>query len=504
MTSRPLRHSRLLLACFAAIACAHAIATAQCAPWPQQVFPGLSSPTYAVARLANGNVVFGGDFNNLANGSMSASRVIRWDGSQWHPMGAGLNGRVVALLLLPDGTLLAGGAFTMSGSAAVPYLAGWNGTSWAALDPSLNGAVSDLRLLPGGDVLVTGSFTIAGGAPAANIVRWNGSQWFPIGNGIGLVGGGGVIPWMETATILPAGDLVAAGNFLSIGGVPANRIARWDGSQWHAMGSGMDGRVFDLAVMANGDLIAAGSFVTAGGQTVNRIARWRGGQWQAMGSGMNQHVKSLLPLSGVELLAGGTFDTAGGQPTRQIARWDGEQWQTIVPNWFTMGIEAMALQSDGLVFLAGAALSFNNSARLNIPCPATVTPLAAGCAGSSGEPQLHPAGLPRLGATFRTEATALPATALLAAVSSFAQIAAVPLSPALPSPPGCHLVVAPDDVQLLLPTIGTAEWQLVIPNQTALAGMTFYQQMVPIELDPVGGIAEVTVTRAIECRIGSL
>ena len=47
---------------------------------------------------------------------------------------------------------------------------------------------------------------------------------------------------------------------------------------------------FDLKFAPNGDLIAAGSFTTAGGVTVNRIARWDGSTWSALGTGMNNSV----------------------------------------------------------------------------------------------------------------------------------------------------------------------------------------------------------------------
>ncbi|MFN5496843.1 MAG: hypothetical protein ACK5C3_09770, partial [bacterium] len=70
--------------------------------------------------------------------------------------------------------------------------------------------------------------------------------------------------------VLPNGDLVAGGGFTTAGGGTANRIARWNGSSWRQLGSGMDGGVSALAVLPNGDLVAGGSFTTAGGVTTNR------------------------------------------------------------------------------------------------------------------------------------------------------------------------------------------------------------------------------------------
>ena len=45
--------------------------------------------------------------------------------------------------------------------------------------------------------------------------------------------------------------------------------------------------VYALAVDASGNLYAGGDFTTAGGVSANRIAKWDGSSWSALGSGMN-------------------------------------------------------------------------------------------------------------------------------------------------------------------------------------------------------------------------
>jgi len=72
--------------------------------------------------------------------------------------------------------------------------------------------------------------------------------------------------------------LYAGGSFTRAGGGAANGIARWDGSGWSALGSGVgpSGRIVDaLTVFDDGSgpaLCVGGSFTLAGGATAFRIA----------------------------------------------------------------------------------------------------------------------------------------------------------------------------------------------------------------------------------------
>lgn len=177
-------------------------------------------------------------------------------------------------------------------------------TSW---DPDGPGPATPL-LVAGGD------FSIVGTAAANRIAAWDGTSWQPLGSGMN-----GEV----RALAVFNGELIAAGSFTTAGGVGANRIARWNGTSWQPLGSGMNGEVRALTVF-NGELIAGGGFTTAGGVTVNRIARWNGAVWQALGSGLGTEVfetARTLTVYDDELIAGGDFLTAGGQVSAYWARW---------------------------------------------------------------------------------------------------------------------------------------------------------------------------------------
>jgi hypothetical protein len=54
-------------------------------------------------------------------GGVPASFIVKWDGTQWSPLGSGMNQRVNALTVFDDGTgaaLYAGGIFGRAGGLA--------------------------------------------------------------------------------------------------------------------------------------------------------------------------------------------------------------------------------------------------------------------------------------------------------------------------------------------------------------------------------------------------
>jgi hypothetical protein len=116
------------------------------------------------------------------------------------------------------------------------------------------------------------------------------------------------------------GELIAGGGFTTAGGVSAIKIARWNGTNWQPLGTGMNDYVRALTVY-NGELIAGGNFTTAGGVSANYIAHWNGTSWQPLGTGMNYSVVSVLTVYDGELIAGGSFTTAGGNASAYWARW---------------------------------------------------------------------------------------------------------------------------------------------------------------------------------------
>src|SRR5438445_629080 len=177
-------------------------------------------------------------------------------------------------------------------------------------------------------------------APALLVVADDADAVYPIridptfsdANWLSLGGIPGANSTVYAAVVGGSGNLYIGGDFTLVGDVFANRIAKWNGSNWSALGSGMNGTVEALAVSGS-DLYAGGLFTTAGGSDANCIAKWNGSSWTALGSGMGApsgypQVDSLA-VSGSDVYAGGFFTTAGGSAAHSIAKWDGNSWSAL-------------------------------------------------------------------------------------------------------------------------------------------------------------------------------
>jgi len=55
---------------------------------------------------------------------------------------------------------------------------------------------------------------------------------------------------------------------------------------WEALGEGVDDGVRAIVIDAEGNVYVGGSFARAGGATVNHIAKWDGSSWSALGTGV--------------------------------------------------------------------------------------------------------------------------------------------------------------------------------------------------------------------------
>jgi hypothetical protein len=333
----------------------------------------LNGTVYTVA-VSGTDVYVGGRFTNAGN-VPGANYIARWDGAQWHAVGGAnaINGEVYTIAI--SGTnVYVGGSFISAGDIpGSSFVARWDGMQWSGL---LSGTVGLNRpvytiAISGTDVYVGGDFTADAtlGASGVNyIARWNGTSWSGLLSGtVGLNG--------SVYTIAISGtDVYAGGRFANAGGVRgANYIARWNSANntWNRIGgaNAISGDFYTAVraiVLSGSDVYVGGNFTDAGGvRGANNIARWDGTNWNAVGgaSAINDNVYAVA-ISGENVYVGGDFTKAGGNSAADyLARWDGVQWTALVSG--TAGVfgpvYALAVPSSDDVYAGGNFLNTGNN-----------------------------------------------------------------------------------------------------------------------------------------------
>lgn len=266
------------------------------------------------------DLIAGGLFRGSAG--VSLERIARWDGSAWLPLGAGMDGAVSALTTWdPDGPgpeselLIAGGSFLKAGGSSSLRVASWNGTAWSPMDTGTNGSVFALSTWdpdgPGpvhAELVMGGAFTAASSGPASYVARWDGTRWSSMGTGLNYAAYA-FTTWDRDGAGPMRAELIAGGRFrVSAGTPPTNQPARWDGVEWHPIAE---------------DIVSAES--SAG---VLALATW------------NFDDTGLEPP---ELVVGGQFSTASGLVVNHVARTAGTDWKPMGRPPLSARVEAIAI-----------------------------------------------------------------------------------------------------------------------------------------------------------------
>jgi len=209
-----------------------------------------------------------------------------------------------------------------------------------------------------GNLLAAGGFTSIGDVPANNIACFDGSAFSSLGNGVA----NGLNATVRAIAGLN-GDIIVSGDFDYAGRTPAGGVAQLTQGQWQSLHKPSSGQSFSIAALLThqNQLFAGGSFESIGSSAANNVARLDGGFWRTLSPGTGVSVGALsLASIGMDLYVGGNFAQAAlgslnPLSSRGIARWQGNQWG-ILGDGFAAGtngsVRAMA-SFNGDIFAAG-------------------------------------------------------------------------------------------------------------------------------------------------------
>ncbi len=349
-------------------------------------------------------VVGGSDL--VAGSAAAGQRVMTWDGTEWQALGNGPGTAGLVLALTEwNGQLIAGGSFTGGGAN---FLATWNGTAWQPLGAGLPTSVRVLGTWNGLLVAATSS-------PTA-VHTWNGVAWTTLPVPPQLSSPRAMVSYQGLLCIAGFGPAFASGT-----------LDRWNGTSWLSPIVAQDGIEClavrtSLAVGGTDLLYAAGNFLSIHGTTAARIASTSGGAafaFSQVGNGLSSqcldlHVRSFA-LTGTAVVAAtfnaptvlqlnssGTFIPMGSEPLRTLFRHGGSYHGLTAPgldvlrrydgtDWVPVqgaGIvgEVLAATTTGNDMIVGGTLhsvpggSMNLVARLT---GSTLSPLGVGLSGNS-------------------------------------------------------------------------------------------------------------------------
>lgn len=329
-------------------------------PGPDALDGDLANTVYGLALQPDGTIVTGGGVS-----------ILRFnpDGALDYSFTPTINTTVNCLHALPDGKMLAAGAFTSVAGLTRNRLVRFNagGDVDLTFNPNAGGLVNTLAVQPDGKILVGGSFLTLGGVAHTNVARLNANGTPDATFTAGTDGA------VLALALQPDGKILVGGTFTRMNGVLRARIARLneDGSLDMSFDPGMTGSapgtgVYCLTPQPDGKIVVGGSFTLLAGQSRASIGRLNdnGSIDSTFNPGVNGPVQSLILQADGRILVGGTFSVLGGQNRANLGRLNPDGTLDTLFSPSTSGaIFSLALQGDGKIVAGGSFTTLWGASR---------------------------------------------------------------------------------------------------------------------------------------------
>ena len=302
-------------------------------------------------------------------------------------VGSDADGSVHALALQGDDEVIVGGSFTTFRGASRNSLARLHTDgSLDAFSPGLafgsyNGATPSVQAVAvqaDGKILVAGSFTVLNQPGGGGVARLNadGSLDSTFNVGTGVVDDGGAVGTAYTLNVLPNGEILVGGAFVTFDGVATAGLVRLhaNGSldtTFNAGGAGVAANSYgqdvrSVVVQANGEIVIGGHFSAYDGHAAGCVARLdaAGGYDTGfnVGTGASDGGVFAVAVQGNDkVLVGGGYNTFDGLSVPHLVRLntDGSLDTGYLPSGslFIAEVDALLSQPDGTALAGGAFLS---------------------------------------------------------------------------------------------------------------------------------------------------
>lgn len=311
---------------------------------------------YTLMTDNQGNLFVGGSFKKA--GGVSKMHFAKWNSSSWGngSNSSGFDKSVNDLIYTNQGVLCATGDFNIAGLNNVDHIAYslFGGVFWT---PMAGGLSIEGKLLTSdiyGNIYVSGNFSSVDNQSISGLAKWDGTQWSAVGQPM--------IQRIDAMTTNKDGIFYAAGGF-AVSGTPTPAIVSFDGSSWDILGV-PNHEVKDIAIDTSGHVIVVGSFWQVDDVPAYRMIKWTGSSWIAMDLPPNHFPNVLLVDGDNNIYVGATKPNVGGFLDGVVIRWNGEIWEQLGQS-LDKRVLALAIDTSGNLYAGGDFNSYNHIAKFS-------------------------------------------------------------------------------------------------------------------------------------------
>ena len=246
---------------------------------------------------------------NRITGGNRSYKLAKYDGIEWTAFTDSLNG--------PDFPMEVKVRNGVVWVADTKGLLRYNG-SWQLIANTANLPVYDFDFDAAGNIYIVGSFTSVNGTAFSGIAKYNGTNWSGLGSGISSGAVWGIH--------CNGGNVYVAGEFTNAGGVTCTGFAKWNGSSWSSLNTGgmILGPDSHFAEF-NNEIYLSSLSSTTGFNQFNRVFKYTGSTLVQLGGNFDSDIHHLRFVNN-RLYVTGNFNTCGSTPVNHLAYWDGTNW----------------------------------------------------------------------------------------------------------------------------------------------------------------------------------
>ena len=224
----------------------------------------------------------------------------------------------------------------------------FDGTVWQLIGTT-NSTVQDFIINSLDELFIGGLFTQVNGVSANYIAKWDGSSWSSLSSGLSSPvsnGGAYTVTW-------DAGSLYVGGRFDNASGTAVSNIARWDGTSWNPVGAGISNDVvYDIVV---DNLV----FTLSQSSSLNTYADvYNGFGWTNIISGVSIGIADLEINAIGELILGspGSIPLPSLGPNCALAKYNGTSWSCFAQS--DASIQELYINAKDDIYIGGALMSY--------------------------------------------------------------------------------------------------------------------------------------------------